>query len=203
MKWRQMLQGNCHPLFNFCIEVPVVWKSLRKNKTTCYQWGRTVPILVSSAFKKHHKKQDAEGKGHATRALLVAHDGLCLIADGGGKCRCSSLGSHPVGQLSVWAHPWERLLPVPTPPPLLLLRRISQMFLPEKAAAALNLPVSISLVVWLHPAVMELLIVPPFPSPFFHKDWAVVVRGREIILCLFTAFLLSPGCVAVPFPFFP
>lgn len=64
MKWQQMLQGNCHPLLNFCIEVAVVWKSLRKNKTTCY-WGRTVPILVSSAIKKHHKKQDAEGRGHA------------------------------------------------------------------------------------------------------------------------------------------
>ena len=64
-------------------------------------------------------------------------------------------------------------LPVPAPPPLLLLLtlppRTLQMFLLEKAAAALSLPVSISPVVWLHPAVMELLIVPPFPSPSFHE----------------------------------
>lgn len=35
--------------------------------------------------------------------LLVTHDGLCLISVGGGLCRCSSPGSHPVGQLSVHA----------------------------------------------------------------------------------------------------
>lgn len=35
--------------------------------------------------------------------LLVTHDGLCLISAGGGLCRCSSPGSHPVGQLSVRA----------------------------------------------------------------------------------------------------
>lgn len=136
-----------------------------------------------------------------TLGLLVTHDGLCLIPDGGGNCRCSSLGSHPVGQLSV-STPWERSLPVPAAPPLLLPRRISQMFLPGKAAAALSLPVSISPVVWLHPTVMELLIVPPFPSPFFHKHRAVVVNGRGIILCLFPLPLVLWLC-SCTLPFFP
>lgn len=30
-----------------------------------------------------------------TLRLLVPHDGLCLLPDGGGKCCCSSLGNHP------------------------------------------------------------------------------------------------------------
>lgn len=133
---------------------------MRKNCSHSGQLGHP------SVTRNRMLKQEAT----LTLGLLVAHDGLCLIPDGGGKCRCSSLGSHPVGQLSVRAHHWERSLPVPAPPPLLLPPRISQMFLPEKAAAALSLPVSVSSVVWLHPAVMELLIVPPFPIPFFHRD---------------------------------
>lgn len=35
-----------------------------------------------------------------TLGLLVTHNSLCLIPDGGGKCCCSSLGSRPVGELS-------------------------------------------------------------------------------------------------------
>lgn len=183
-----MLKGICCLLFNFCIksEVLAIWKSLHKNKTIyvineeelfSFWSARPSEITTSSRMLK----QEAV----LTLRLRVAHDGLCLIPAGGGKCRCSSLGSRPAGQLSLWAHPWEPLLPVPAPPPLLLPPRVSQMFLPEKAAAAPSLPLSISLVVRLYPAVMELLIVPPFPSPSFHKDWAVVIRGKGIILCFF------------------
>lgn len=169
-RWLQMLQSNCHLLFNLYIdsEVPALWKSSkRQSKTTWYRWGRTVPILVSLAIKKHHRmlKQEAT----LTLGLLVALNGLCLVPDGGGTCCCSSLGSHPAGQLSLWAHPWEYSLSVPAPPPLLLLCRILQMFLPEEAAAALNLAVSNSAMGWLYPALMELLIVAPFPSLSLHK----------------------------------
>lgn len=108
-----------------------------------------------------------------TLQLLVPHDGLCLLPDGEGG-RGEVLLQQP-GKPSRDSYlcehiPGNALCLCPLLLPCCCCAGCHRCSSQEKAAAVLNLLVSISPVVWLHPSVMELLIVPPFPNPSCRKD---------------------------------
>lgn len=174
-----------------------------RKKTTCYQWGRTVPVLVTSAIKKHHRKQDAAARGRADTSTACPTWWSLPPPWQGREVLLQQPGKPPRDSYLYEHIPGNALCLCPLLLPCCCCAGFHRCSSQEKAAAALNLLVSISPVVWLHPSVMELLIVPPFPNPSCCKDWAVVIRGRGIILCLFLPFFLSPGCVAIPLLSFP
>lgn len=134
-----------------------------------------------------------------TLGLLVAHDGLCLIHDGGGSAAAAAWEAISGTVISVSASLGTLPVCARSSSPAAAAQDFADV--PPRVGSCSSQPPGFHLPGGLAPPGCD--GAAPFPSPSFHKDRAVAVRGRGILPCLFPPFLLSPGCVAVPFPFFP